>query len=94
MVRDHACVVNTKEIWVKLVGLAARSFGAGRGSGEKRGAYLWRGKGGGKPAWRTSVEGPHTGERYGFANLALLFAFPEGKTRELAQREVQPIDIP
>jgi hypothetical protein len=30
--------------------------------------------------WRASVESPHTGERYGFANLEVLFAFLEEKT--------------
>jgi hypothetical protein len=34
--------------------------------------------------WRASVESPHTGERHGFANLELLFAFLEEKT------EIQP----
>jgi hypothetical protein len=29
--------------------------------------------------WRASVESPHTGERQGFANLQLLFAFLEEK---------------
>jgi hypothetical protein len=34
--------------------------------------------------WRASVESPHTGERDGFANLEVLFAFLEEKT------EIQP----
>jgi hypothetical protein len=45
---------------------------------------LWQVNDGGKPAWRASVENPHSGERYGFANLDLLFAFLEEKTGELA----------
>jgi hypothetical protein len=43
--------------------------------------------------WRASVESSHTGERHGFANLELLFAFLEEKTGELAQREVRPKDV-
>jgi len=48
---------------------------------------LWRVNDDGKPVWRASLENPHTGERHGFANLELLFAFLEEKTGELAQRE-------
>ena len=48
---------------------------------------LWPVNDDGKPVWRASVENPHTGERHGFANLELLFAFLEEKTAELAQRE-------
>jgi hypothetical protein len=48
---------------------------------------LWRVNDDGKPVWRASLESPHTGERRGFANLELLFAFLEEKTVELAQRE-------
>jgi hypothetical protein len=47
---------------------------------------LWRVNDDGKPVWRASLENPHTGERHGFANLQLLFAFLEEKTVELAQR--------
>jgi len=45
---------------------------------------LWQVKDGGNSVWRASVESPHTGERYGFANLELLFAFLEEKI------EIQP----
>jgi hypothetical protein len=44
----------------------------------------WRGSGDWNSVWRASVESPHTGERYGFANLEMLFAFLEEKI------EVQP----
>jgi hypothetical protein len=54
---------------------------------------LWRVNDDGKPVWRASLESPHTGERHGFANLELLFAFLEEKTAELAQREEQAKDI-
>jgi hypothetical protein len=54
---------------------------------------LWRVNDGGNSVWRASVKSPHTGERYGFANLELLFAFLEEKTGELAQRGEQAKDI-
>ena len=54
---------------------------------------LWQVNDGGISVWRASVESPHTGERHGFANLELLFAFLEEKTGELAQREVRPKDV-
>ena len=54
---------------------------------------LWQVNDDGKPVWRASVESPHNGERRGFANLELLFAFLEEKTVELAQREEQAKDI-
>jgi hypothetical protein len=59
-------------------------------------AYLlrmWQVNDGGNSVWRASVESPHTGERHGFANLELLFAFLEEKTGELAQREEQAKDV-
>jgi len=54
---------------------------------------LWRVNDDGKPVWRASLESPHTGERHGFANLELLFAFLEEKTVELAQREEPAKDL-
>jgi hypothetical protein len=48
---------------------------------------LWRVNTDEGPVWRASLENPHTGERHGFANLELLFAFLEEKTVDLAQRE-------
>ena len=36
---------------------------------------LWQVNGEGQPAWRASIEDPHTGERRGFASLESLFAF-------------------
>lgn len=41
---------------------------------------LWQAGGNGEHAWRASLESPHTGERQGFSNLELLFAFLEEKT--------------
>ncbi len=41
---------------------------------------LWQVNDEGKPVWRASLESPHTGERHGFANLEMLFAFLEEKT--------------
>ena len=59
-------------------------------SSEQRGylAYMlrmWRVNDGRNSVWRASVESPHSGERQGFANVELLFAFLEEKTGELAQ---------
>jgi hypothetical protein len=45
---------------------------------------LWQVNDGGNSVWRASVESPHTGERYGFVNLEMLFAFLEEKTGQLA----------
>jgi hypothetical protein len=41
---------------------------------------LWQVNDDGKPVWRASLESPHTGERHGFANLEMLFAFLVEKT--------------
>ena len=43
--------------------------------------------------WRATVESPHTGERHGFANLELLFAFLEEQTGGQLKRKEQPKDI-
>ena len=43
---------------------------------------MWRVDTGRGPAWRASLESPHTGERQGFANRQLLYAFLEEKTGE------------
>ena len=43
--------------------------------------------------WRASLESPHTGERYGFANPELLFAFLEEQTSGQPRRQEQPKDI-
>jgi hypothetical protein len=50
---------------------------------------LWQVSSDGEPIWRVSLESPHSGERHGFANLELLFAFLGEKTGKLAQREEQ-----
>jgi hypothetical protein len=54
---------------------------------------LWQVSSDGKPIWRASVESPHTGERQGFANLQMLFAFLEGQTGGQLKRKEQPKDI-
>ena len=41
---------------------------------------LWQATDEGEPAWRASLESPHTGERRGFANLEELVAFLEKET--------------
>jgi len=46
----------------------------------------------GESIWRASLEGPHTGDRHGFADLERLFAFLEEKTGEMTP-EVQPPDV-
>lgn len=43
---------------------------------------LWQVSSAVEPIWRTFLESPHTGERHGFANLELLFAFLETQTRD------------
>lgn len=43
----------------------------------------------GEPVWRASLESPHTGERYGFANLESLFTFlKEEAARQAADQPV------
>ena len=54
---------------------------------------LWRVNDEEGPVWRASVESPHTGERHGFANLELLFAFLEEKTEDVTRREEPPGNI-
>jgi hypothetical protein len=41
---------------------------------------LWRVEAEGGPAWRASLESPHSGERVGFGSLEALFAFLVEKT--------------
>lgn len=41
---------------------------------------LWSTDVQGQPAWRASLESPHTGERLGFASLERLFAFLADQT--------------
>jgi hypothetical protein len=41
---------------------------------------LWQVSSDRDPIWRASVESLHSGERHGFANLQMLFAFLEGQT--------------
>ncbi len=53
---------------------------------------LWQVRVGGQLVWRTSLENAHTSERRGFANLADLVAFLEGKMGEGARGGAQPPD--
>ena len=53
---------------------------------------LWQVRVGGQLVWRTSLENAHTSERRGFANLADLVAFLEGKMGEGARDGAQPPD--
>jgi len=52
----------------------------------RRGHYLaymlrlWQVDSDGEPAWRASLESPHTGERKGFASLEALFDFLRQRT--------------
>ena len=46
---------------------------------------LWQVNGEGQPAWRASIEDPHTGERCGFASLESLFAFLEAQMRAASE---------
>jgi hypothetical protein len=41
---------------------------------------LWQIRSEGEPIWRASLESPHTGERWSFANLSDLFTFLEEET--------------
>jgi hypothetical protein len=54
---------------------------------------LWQVSSDGEPIWRASVESPHSGERRGFANLEMLFAFLEEQTGGQLKRQEQPKDI-
>ena len=47
---------------------------------------LWQVGGEGEPVWRASLESPHTGERYGFANLESLITFLEEEATGQAAR--------
>ena len=38
--------------------------------------HLWQTESDGELIWRASLEGPHTGERMGFANVVDLLTFP------------------
>jgi hypothetical protein len=54
---------------------------------------LWQVSSDGEPIWRVSLESPHSGERHGFANPELLFAFLEEQTGGQTRRQEQPQDI-
>lgn len=43
---------------------------------------LWPVKQNGSETWRASLENPHTGERHGFANLAVLMDFLKEQIHE------------
>ncbi|MCP4538325.1 MAG: hypothetical protein GY832_14405 [Chloroflexi bacterium] len=48
---------------------------------------LWKTNTGKGPAWRASLESPHTGERQGFVDLETLFAFLKEKTDNKSQSD-------
>ena len=54
---------------------------------------LWQVSSDGEPIWRTFLESPHTGERHGFANLELLFAFLDTQTGGQPKRKEQLREI-
>ena len=41
---------------------------------------LWLAENAGKPAWRGSLEDPHTGSRMGFSDLSSLFEYLRRQT--------------
>jgi hypothetical protein len=51
---------------------------------------LWEASSDEELDWRASLESPHTGERHGFANLEMLFAFLEKKTDDRLEHREQP----
>jgi hypothetical protein len=51
---------------------------------------LWQASDQDGSVWRASLESPHTGERHGFSNLELLFAFLEEKTAGQLRRAEGP----
>ena len=53
---------------------------------------LWQVEDDGELTWRASLESPQTGERRGFANLAVLFAFLEEQTRCAERAFAQAFD--
>ena len=48
---------------------------------------LWQADTDEGPAWRASLESPHTGERQGFADLETLFSFLREKTDNQSQSD-------
>ena len=53
---------------------------------------LWEVNSDGEPIWRASLESPHTGQRYGFANLELLGSFLEEQADWLTT--IKPVTTP
>jgi hypothetical protein len=53
---------------------------------------LWQVRVGDELVWRASLESPHTGERWGFADLASLIAFLKGEMVGNTHDEVRPAD--
>jgi hypothetical protein len=49
---------------------------------------LWQIRSEGELIWRASLESPHTGERWGFANLADLFIFLGEETGHAARGQI------
>jgi hypothetical protein len=53
---------------------------------------LWQIGGEGEPAWRASLESPHTGERHGFPSLVALFNFLEEHTHGLERQDIDAVE--
>lgn len=53
---------------------------------------LWCVDTNGETVWHASVEDPHTGERHGFANLARLFEFLQGRTHDSTRNKADGVD--
>ncbi len=54
---------------------------------------LWQVSSDREPIWRASLESPHSGERKGFSNLEMLFAFLAEQMGGQPKRKEQPKDI-
>jgi hypothetical protein len=52
---------------------------------------LWEADGDEPPAWRASLEDPHTGQRTSFADLAQLFAYLEAQAQDRRTPPPDPI---
>jgi hypothetical protein len=52
---------------------------------------LWQVEGDGRSVWRASLEDAHTGERQGFADLALLCSFLTQQTADDSQESTMEI---
>lgn len=51
---------------------------------------LWRVDGGGRAAWRASLEDAHSGERHGFSDLPALQSFLQAQLEAHAPERAEP----